>query len=143
MEPIDNSNIDGRLAAIAMNLELLSRDREDDKRRIDALLKAGETTERQIRALFALAEEGIKETDKLTATIERNAAAIERNAEAIARNAEAIARNAEAIARNTEASAQSSEDVRSLARHAIETGDLIRAIAKETDARLRRLEDKP
>jgi hypothetical protein len=122
MEPIDNSNIDGRLAAIAMNLELLSRDREDDKRRIDALLKAGEANERQIKALFALAEEGIKQTDKLTA--------------AIARNADAIARNADAIAQN-------SEDIRSLARHAIETGDLIRAIAKETDARLRRLEDKP
>jgi hypothetical protein len=62
MEPIDNSNIDGRLAAIAMNLELLSRDREDDKRRIEALLEA-------------------------TA---RNTDAIARNTEAIARNTEAI-----------------------------------------------------
>ena len=100
MDPINNSNIDERLAAITMNLELLSRDREDDKRRIEELMEA---------------------TARLT--------------EATARNTDAIARNADAIARN-------SDDIHLLARHAIETGDLIRAIATATDARLRRLEDK-
>lgn len=48
--------IDERLEAVTMNLELLSRDREQDQRRIDALLTAKEKDAANIRALARIAE---------------------------------------------------------------------------------------
>jgi DNA repair exonuclease SbcCD ATPase subunit len=94
MEPINNSNIDERLAAIAMNLELLSRDREDDKRRIEALLEA-------------------------TANLK------------------------DATARNTADIQTLTSDIQTLKEVVGELTDIVRAIAKTTDARLSRLEQDP
>jgi uncharacterized protein YwgA len=69
MEPINNSNIDERLAAIAMNLELLSRDREDDKRRIEALLEATARNTEDIKALTAIIREIATQTNELTGIV--------------------------------------------------------------------------
>ncbi len=49
-------NIDERLQAITINLELLSRDHEDTNRRVRALLTAVEKDSENIRALARIAE---------------------------------------------------------------------------------------
>ncbi len=48
--------IDERLEAVTMNLELLSRDREHDKQRIDALLAALGNDKQRIDALLIAVE---------------------------------------------------------------------------------------
>jgi hypothetical protein len=76
MEPVNNSNIDEKLAALTMNLQLLSADREADKEKI--------------RALFILAEQNMAETERINASIRENDATIKQILGAIARDAEHI-----------------------------------------------------
>lgn len=102
MEPVNNDNIDARLAALTMSLELLSADRETDKEKI--------------RSLFTLAELGIEQANKQTVLIEKIEAQSVKD-KALMKETRAIAKeNSLTLKEILRAIAQDAENIRDLAR---------------------------
>ena len=95
-------DIDERIAALTMNLELMSRDREDDNKR---LYEQG----RQIQALFLRAEKDGEFIREVAETVKEVAKRVKEVAESVNKLAESVNKLGENVKKD-------SENIRALAR---------------------------